>query len=76
MQLHIDKAYEIINGGLPPNYLKKVMDIDPELTSYNIRRIKSRRTRYPLNHIKLLNILVAIAKEYKTDVEKLKNLIE
>lgn len=76
VQMHIDKAYEIIKNNLPSNYVKKVHAKinDPELTDGIIRNLKNRVTKYPKTKINVLNALVEVANEYQADLKNLEIL--
>ena len=77
VHLHIDKAYKIIEGKLPPEYVEKVFQKitnDRSLTSSIIRNIKNRTTTYPQSRVNVINALVEIANEYQADLENLKEL--
>jgi uncharacterized protein YktB (UPF0637 family) len=76
VQMHIDKAYEIIKNNLPSNYVKKVHAKiqDPELTDGMIRNLKNRVTKYPKTKINVLNALVEVAHEYQEDLNNLQKL--
>jgi hypothetical protein len=76
VQMHIDKAYEIIKNNLPSNYVKQVHSKirDPLLTDGIIRNLKNRVTKYPKTKINVLNALVEVANEYQADLKNLENL--
>lgn len=78
VQMHIDKAYEIIINNLPSNYVKKVKSKieDPDLTDGMIRNLKNRVTKYPKTKINVLNALVEVANEYQDDLKNLKDLTQ
>jgi len=77
VRLHIDKAYRMIDGKLPRNYVEKVYEIlsnDKTLTDGIIRNVKNRTHQYPSSRINVLNALVQISTEYSADLEQLKKL--
>lgn len=76
VQIHIDKAYKIIENNLPSNYVKKVHSKinDPDLSDGMIRNLKNRVTKYPKTKINVLNALVEVANEYQADLKNLENL--
>ena len=78
VQMHIDKAYEIIKNNLPSNYVKKVHAKiqDSDLTDGMIRNLKNRVTKYPKTKINVLNALVEVANEYQDDLKNLKDLTQ
>ncbi|WP_298119307.1 hypothetical protein [Flavobacterium sp.] len=74
---HIDRAYSIIEGNLPRNYVEKVYEIlkdDKTLTDGIIRNTKNRVHQYPSSRINVLNALVQISKDYAVELEKLEQL--
>lgn len=74
MQMHIQKAFEIIDAHLPDNYvsdvMKKVSD-DSKITSGIIRNIRNRTSGKAPGRINVLNALVEVALENKAVKEKL-----
>lgn len=78
VQMHIDKAYEIIENNLPSNYVKLVQEKleDPDLSSGIIRNLKNRVTKYPKTKINVLNALVEVANEYQEHLRKLRDLTQ
>ena len=79
MQLHIDKAYDIIKDSLPDNYANRVLEKlkdDTTLTTGIVRNIKKRITSYPSSRINVLNALVEVAKEYQKELELLKDNVK
>jgi hypothetical protein len=73
---HIDAAYLIIEQHLPANYVQTVIEklTDPTLTEGIIRNIKHRVTKYPATRLNVINALVEIALEHKSQKEKLASL--
>ena len=68
VQIHIDKAYEIIKDNLPIGYVEKVqlkLPNDKTLTVGIIRNVKNRVSKYPNSRLEVLNALVEVANEYK-----------
>ena len=78
VQMHIDKAYEIIQNNLPSNYVKLVQEKleEPDLSSGIIRNLKNRVTKYPKTKINVLNALVEVANEYQEHLKKLRDLTQ
>lgn len=78
VQMHIDKAYKIIENNLPSNYVKLVQEKleDPDLSSGIIRNLKNRVTKYPKTKINVLNALVEVANEYQEHLRKLRDLTQ
>ncbi|GAB3708412.1 hypothetical protein [Flavobacterium koreense] len=77
VQMHIDKAYELIKDKLPRNYVEKVYAIiknDKTLTDGIIRNTKNRVHEYPYSRINVLNALVQISKEYASELKELQDL--
>lgn len=76
VQLHIDKAFVIINRNLPNDYANLVLEKidDVSLTTGIIRNIKNRVTKYPSTRINVINALVEVALKYQSEVKKLKRL--
>ncbi|WP_026730173.1 hypothetical protein [Flavobacterium denitrificans] len=72
VQLHIDKAYKIIDEYLPENYVEAIINILPKELNvtkpmiYNVKRKASKR-------LDILNAMVEVALENKSALEKLKN---
>lgn len=65
MELHIEKAYKIIDKHLPFNYTNAVLAKFPQdagITSGMIRNVKKRATK----RIDILNAMVEVALENKT----------
>ena len=78
VQMHIDKAYKIIENNLPSNYVKLVQEKleEPDLSSGIIRNLKNRVTKYPKTKINVLNALVEVANEYQEHLKKLRDLTQ
>jgi hypothetical protein len=73
MQLHIDKAYEIIDAHLPFHYTDAVqakLPKDSGITSGMIRNVKKKLTK----RIDILNAMVEVALENKNLEENFKEL--
>lgn len=76
VQMHIDKAYEIIKDSLPVGYVEKVLSklkSDKTLNAGTVRNIKNRISKYPFSRLDVLNALVEVANEYQASVQKLAN---
>ena len=74
MQLHILKAYKIIEDHLPENYViavHKKLPIDANVSYGNIRNVKNKAYPVTKNKIIVLNALVEVALENKEQKEKL-----
>lgn len=73
MDLHIEKAYQIIDTHLPFNYTNAVLAKFPQdagITSGMIRNVKKRATK----RIDILNAMVEVALENKKLKENFKEL--
>jgi hypothetical protein len=73
MELHIEKAYKIIDEYLPFNYANLVLSKFPKdagITSGMIRNVKKRATK----RIDILNAMVEVALENKKLLENFKEL--
>jgi len=79
VHLHIDKAYIFIENNLPRNYVELVIEKLPPnrktILSQNIRNVKNRYTKYPLNRLYILEALVEVAKDFKKSTTKIEKLI-
>lgn len=78
VHLHIDKAFEIIQGNLPNGYAEKVLlkiQNDSSLTLGVVRNTKNRIPLYPVKRINVINALVEIAQEYIKEKEALRKLV-
>jgi hypothetical protein len=75
MQLHIDKAFEIIEEHLPQEYVNKVMSKFPkkDITRGIIRNVRNKTGKLE-NKIEVINALVEVALEHKAEKEKLLQL--
>lgn len=73
MQIHIEKAYEIIDNHLPFNYVTAVFEKLPKntnITSGMIRNAKKKLSK----RLDIINAMVEVALENKALVEELKRL--
>lgn len=73
VDMHISKAYEIIEEFLPLNYSSAVMNKLPKdgsITSNMIRNVKKKLS----SRLDILNAMVEVALENKNQQEKLKKL--
>jgi hypothetical protein len=71
MQIHIQKAYDLIDKYLPANYAKGVLKKLPEdsgISKGMIRNVKKKTS----TRLDILNAMVEVALEYKELEEKLK----
>ena len=74
MDIHIEKAYQIIDKHLPFNYTKAVLAKFPQdagVTSGMIRNVKKRATK---TRIDILNAMVEVALENKNLLENFREL--
>jgi hypothetical protein len=73
VQLHIDKAYEIIDNHLPFNYVEAVLNKIPK--EANVSKGMIRNTKKKLSkRIDVINAMVEVALENKALVDELKRL--
>lgn len=75
MQLHIQKAYEIIDQYLPTNYANEVIEKLPtgsRITKGMIRNVKNKLNA----RLDILNAMVEVALENKRLQEKLKKTLK
>lgn len=73
MQLHINKALEIIDNHIPTNYVEKViakLPIEYKKTRNVIFNLRHKKVT-PLNHMLVFNALVEVAIENKEQKEEL-----
>jgi hypothetical protein len=73
VQLHITKAYKIIDEYLPFNYVEQVLrklPKDSSITKSIIRNVKKKHT----TRIDVINAMVEVALENKKQISKLKRL--
>lgn len=73
VQLHIEKAYKIIDEYLPFNYVEEVLKKLPKDTSITkgiIRNVKKKNT----SRLDVLNAMVEVALDYKKQMARLKKL--
>lgn len=79
VQMHIDKAYDIITNGIPDNYVDMVIEelaeVKTDKLERAIRNVKNRVTQYPSKRLNLLNALVKVAQKYQAQVEELEKLV-
>ena len=75
---HIDKAFKIIDEYLPGTYVNKVQTVlgetHPEITAGMIRNVRHRISEYPISRIEIVNALVEVALNHKSELEKLKKI--
>lgn len=73
MQIHIDNAFGIIDEYLPSTYVERVLEKIPKHTPSKsvIRNIRMRLSV----RIEVINALVEVALENKSEIEKLKKII-
>jgi 3-dehydroquinate synthetase len=75
MQMHIDKAFIIIEEHLPQEYVNKVMDkLQSKTITRGIIRNVRNKTGKVENKIEVVNALVEVALEHKAEKEKLLQL--
>jgi hypothetical protein len=79
MQTHIENAFSIINKYLPVRYVKKVQELamnsGKELDPRIIHSVRARAPKYNMdNYIHIILLLVEVANENKTKIEKLKKI--
>ena len=75
VQLHIDKAFKIIEEHLPVSYVPEVLQklpVDTEITPSIIRNIRIKKAKgFKTKYLCVVNAMVEIALEYKTQKDKL-----
>lgn len=71
MQLHIDKAYLIIDEYLPEVYIASVRSRLPKNTEVTDRVMYDVRSKRSKNRIDVLNAMVEVALENKKHIESL-----
>ena len=78
VHLHIDKAYEIIEKGMPSDYAVKVKSLigNSSIPESTIRNIKNRTSQWPTKRLNILNALVVVAKEFQKEVDALEDLVK
>ena len=74
VQLHIDKAYKIIDKYLPNNYMKEVRRRLPKDTLFTDDAIYNARKKASKN-IEIISAMVEVALKYKKLEEKLAKTI-
>lgn len=79
VHLHIDKAYKVIEGSLPRNYVELTKEKLPEAlkstSGQNIRNVKNRFTKYPISRLYILVALVEVAKDYQRAAKSLEQTL-
>jgi hypothetical protein len=75
VQLHIAKAFVIINEHLPEHYVQEVRKKLPEVSSGIIRNVKNKTNEITENRLNVINALVEVALDNKKEKEKLQSLI-
>ncbi|MBW4362116.1 hypothetical protein [Flavobacterium taihuense] len=73
VQLHIEKAYEIIDNYLPVNYVEAVLAKLPKNTNITKGMIRNAKKKLS-KRIDVINAMVEVALENKALVEELKRL--
>jgi hypothetical protein len=73
MQMHIEKAYQIIDNHLPFNYVEAVIKKLPENTEVSKGMIRNAKKKLS-KRIDILNAMVEVALENKELVEKFKKI--
>lgn len=75
VQLHITKAFEIIEEHLPANYVPEILERlppDTKITPSIIRNIRSKRAKgLTTSYLFVVNAMVELAIDNKTQKEKL-----
>jgi hypothetical protein len=75
VQLHIKKAFEIIEEHLPDSYVPEVLEKLPsntEITASIIRNIRNKRAKgISTNYLCVVNAMVEVANDCKLQKEKL-----
>lgn len=77
MQMHIDKAFNIINKHLPVTYVEKVFEKLPKNTTVTktiIQNIRQRKQKASSN-LEVFNAIVEVAVENKREQQRLRKLI-
>lgn len=76
VQLHMEKAFTIIDTFLPKTYVSKVLEkAPPEMKLYSglVRNVRNRVPSINLkNHVSTVQLLVEVALENKRNIEKLR----
>jgi hypothetical protein len=73
MQMHIEKAYQIIDNHLPFNYVEAVIKKLPENTEVSKGMIRNTKKKLS-KRIDILNAMVEVALENKELVENFKKI--
>lgn len=74
VQLHIAKAFIIINEHLPDNYVQEVLKKVPTVSAGIVRNVKNKSNRITENRLNVVNALVEVALNNKEEKLKLKSL--
>lgn len=77
VQMHINKAFQIIELYLPKMYVEKVLEkfpTDTKITSGIIRNVRNKTQTNLESRLEVVNALVEVALENKKQQEKLQNL--
>lgn len=77
VQIHIEKAYQIIDAHLPVGYVEKVFEKLPKDTKVTINIIQNVRQRKQKasSNLEVFNAIVEVAIDNKNNVDSLKKLI-
>jgi hypothetical protein len=75
VQVHIKKAYEIIDQYLPRDYVSQVYEILPKDTTISVQSIYNARKKMS-KRIEIVNAMVEVAMKYKKMQEKLAKTIK
>jgi hypothetical protein len=77
VQMHIEKAYQIIDKHLPVGYVEKVFEKLPKNTKVTINIIQNIRQRKQKasTNLEVFNAIVEVAIENKNNLDSLKKLI-
>jgi hypothetical protein len=73
MQIHIEKAYKIIDNHLPFNYVTAVFEKLPKDTDVSAGMIRNTKKKLS-KRLDIINAMVEVALENKALIEKLKRL--
>ncbi|MBC7642197.1 MAG: hypothetical protein H7174_07650 [Flavobacterium sp.] len=74
VQLHIAKAFVIINEHLPDNYVQEVLEKVPTVSAGIVRNVRNKCNRITENRLNVVNALVEVALSNKKEKLKLKSL--
>lgn len=77
MQIHIDKAYKLIDTYLPYEYVKLVKEKLPgtNVSSQQIRNVRNRINTSVERRLDIITALVEVANDNRSAVNKLKKVI-